>query len=100
VKNDFHKITSLSDQMLAMARSSEWEQLSEIEGRRNVLMKSFFSEPIADSLKNSVAHGIRHILEKDREITRLSALRKKELRSSLNKMGKNRSAVRAYAAAS
>ncbi len=95
---DFQKIVSISDRMLIKARSEEWDELAEMENERGALMTSFFSKSIAPSAKAYVADGIRLILEKDREIMRLGVIKRKALRSSLKKMGQNKSAVRAYAA--
>ena len=98
MRKDFQRIIALSEQMLVKARSSKWDELLTLENERGVLMEGFFSQQIDNSAKQRVTEGIQLILEKDREVAALSVARRKVLRSSLSKMGKNKNAVQAYAA--
>ena len=96
--NDFQRIISLSNQMLENARQQRWDDLSAIEDQRRQLLTEFFSRPVKGP-KSALANSIRSILEKDREIVRLGAEKREELRGALQKFNRQKHAVHAYSAA-
>lgn len=98
MEKEFQEIVLLSEQMLVKAKKSEWDQLTELERKRDLLMGNFFSKPLAEVAKKQLEDGVRLILDADREVMALCALKQQALRASLTKMGKNRNAAQAYAA--
>lgn len=96
--NDFQRIISLSNQMLENARRQRWDDVSAIEDQRRQLLTEFFSQPVKVQ-KGALANSIRSILEKDREIVRLGAEKREELRGALQKFNRQKHAVHAYSAA-
>ncbi len=96
--NDFQRIISLSNQMLENARQQKWDDVSAIEDQRRQLLTEFFSQPVKGQ-KSALANNIRSILEKDREIVRLGAEKREELRGALQKFNRQKHAVHAYSAA-
>jgi|GEM_PF-874933 len=96
--NEFQRIISLSNQMLENARQQRWDDVSAIEGQRRQLLTEFFSQPVKVQ-KGILANSIRSILENDREIVRLGAEERDELRGALQKFNRQKHAVHAYSAA-
>lgn len=93
--NDIHTIIDLSDKMLQKARQQDWEDVTSIENQRKQLISGFFSKPV--HIRNGkIADCIRAILEKDREIVKLGAARRKELRGALHRVNRGKEAVTAY----
>lgn len=96
--NDIHKIIDLSEKMLEKARQEHWDEVSEIEIQRKKLIKTFFENPVQVK-SGKLVDGIRAILEKDREIVKLGAARRQEVRGALRKLNQGKTAIDVYKAA-
>ena len=95
--NEFQKIIHLSDKMLQNAQSEEWEAVTSIENERKELLAAFFAKPMKLA-KGQLADGIQSILKKDREIVKLGASKREQLRTALQKISRGKDAVHAYSA--
>ncbi len=95
--DDFQKIISISERMLEHARQEKWEEVTKLEWERKTLLAEFFSRPL--NVRNvNLSSGIRAILEKDREIVRLGAVKREKLRCALQKFNQRKEVVEAYSA--
>ena len=95
--DDFQKIIVISEKMLEHARQEKWDDVTIFERERKELLAEFFSKPT--NVRNAnLSSGIRAILEKDREIVRLGAVKREKLRSALQKFNQRKDAVEAYSA--
>ena len=95
--DDFQKIISISEKMLEHAREERWDDVTMFEQERKQLLAEFFSKPTNVRSAN-LSSGIRIILEKDREIVRLGAVKREKLRNALQKFNQRKDAVEAYSA--
>lgn len=94
-RDGFQKIISISEKMLEHARQELWDDVTIFEGERKKRLAEFFSKPV--NIRNAnLAAGIRIILEKDREIVRLGAVKRDKLRSALQKFGQRKEVIEAY----
>ena len=94
---DFQTILSISEKMLECARQEKWEDVTRSEIERKTLLAEFFTKPI--NIRNpELSHGIRAILQIDREIVRLGAIKREKLRSALQKYNQRKEVVEAYSA--
>lgn len=93
---DLQQLISLSRLMLEQAQSSLWDEVSELEERRRMLMTEFFLIAVPDGLSGAVAEGIQSIMAIDRELMELGRVGKLELEQVLRQIDQGRKAVKAY----
>lgn len=95
--DNFQKIISISERMLENARQEMWEDVTRSEIERKKLLAEFFTNPI--NVRNpELSHNIRAILQIDREIVRLGAVKREKLRSALQKFNQRKEVIEAYSA--
>lgn len=92
-------LAQLSDQtqrLLALARSGDWDAVTQLEAERRPLLRSTFDPASAVTQSEPYQRVLRDILDADREIMSLAAQRRDDLRNQLQSVGQGRSAMRAY----
>ena len=100
------RFQEISQQMLVLAESNDWEQLPELEIEREKLMLCFFEEPSAaqdfvlaelspqDSMQ--VEQAINHVLSINDKITSLAEKEKVSIGSQMRGLKKRQNVHSAY----
>jgi len=95
IKETISSFIVVSEQMLALAKNAEWEQLTEIESKRRPEIEAFFSSLDQEARQKNIPElkqAIEKILDIDNQIISLA----KESRShAVEAMKKNSSARKA-----
>lgn len=96
----YESLRALSDQMLACARSRNWEALVEGESRYVVQVEALTrfesSTPLTRHQQSRKAELLEEILERDLEIRRQLMARQEELAAMISQAGRTRRLNRAY----
>jgi len=94
--DEFEKIIGLSKTMLECAKNGAWEDLSETETNRQVLMKVFFDQSILEAEADWLEPGIKELLNLDRLIVQLSKDELDAIANSVQQMKKGKEGASAY----
>jgi hypothetical protein len=87
------ELLELTEDMLNKASEEKWEELIELEKRREVLIKSSF--PINEPTLQQRGR-LETIIKINNEIERLCTIAKNQAQSQLVKLTSNKSAINAY----
>lgn len=91
------KIIDLSDSMLGNARDGKWEQVQQLEQKRQQLFAQAFpldKDSITDAA--ALAAQIQNIIDLDKQTMQLAAKDRKEFAGLMGKLSSGRQAVAAY----
>lgn len=91
-------IIVMSKQMLTLAKNREWEQVTELEEKRRVLVLQCFQQPTSEQDSPEVAASIREVLRLNQEVTELGKQSREELGGELRTNITGRTAQAAYQA--
>lgn len=98
----YETVATITDQMLAAARTGNWEQLIELESRCASHVETLkLEEPRAalpEEERQRKVKLIRKILEDDREIRNITEPWMAQLSTMINSVGTERKLARAYGA--
>ncbi len=96
----FEQIVNLTEAMLTAAQEGHWEQLAEMQQRRESLLGDCFSEE--DSVQDPVSmrQQVAHVMDLDKRIMALARHRQEDLAKTLGDFNVGRQATRAYKKAS
>ncbi len=89
---------TLSDKMLVCARNEQWDEVMDIQPKRDQLMHDFFSDE-PDLKDNRLVVAIQRIQGSDQEVIRLGETFRESLKQEMKKMNWGKSAVKAYTSA-
>ena len=86
----------ISQKMLGLAQSSDWDKLSDLEHERKDLMKSFFSHQVSSQDSGHVEGVIQEVLSINDKIAQLAQLEKNSLGHQLQGLKKRQNVHSAY----
>lgn len=89
-------ILNISAKMRQLAQELQWENLARLENRRQGLIKSFFSSPVAIEDTEVIHEGIHRILDIDQQIISMGKKHREEIGGKLVDLRTHRKAVSAY----
>ena len=90
------KLQQLSEKILQLANSENWEQALALEQEREHLTQETFSQPVAQQESEQVAAIIQYILQLNEQITTALSTRKICLEQEFRKFKQSRQASSAY----
>ena len=93
---DIEQLVSISRQMLLQARAAAWDDVTRLEKERHNLIGQLFSEPVEESLVDSLSSGIKSVLAIDLDIIALGRVEKNELEQTLRQIEQGKKARKAY----
>jgi|SRR6478672_13302498 len=98
----YENVADITDQMLAAARSSDWERLAALESRCSsqvdLLRNAEPLAPLTGAVRERKVRIIRKILEDDRQIRSLTEPWMAQLAAMINSTGAERKLSKAYGA--
>jgi len=96
----FEQIVNLTEAMLTAAQEGHWEQLAEMQQKRESSLGDCFSD--IDSVQDPVTlrQQVVHVMDLDKQIMTLAKHQKKDLAKALGDFNVGRQATRAYEKAS
>lgn len=65
------EVVLMTEEMLVMARQDKWEQVTELEERRRVVLNACFSEPVPSSQSNIFSEALAAMLYMNEELVSL-----------------------------
>jgi hypothetical protein len=89
-------ILRISGKMRQLAQQLQWADLAQLEHKRQNLIKSFFSSPVAPEDVGLVHEGIYRILDMDQQIISMGKRHRGEINNKLVDFNTYRTAVSAY----
>jgi hypothetical protein len=89
-------ILRISGKMSQLAQQLQWADLAQLEHKRQNLIKSFFSSPVAPEDAELVREGIHRILDMDQQIISMGKRHRGELSDKLVDFNTHKRAVSAY----
>lgn len=95
-QQQWQQIEQLTQQMHDLAASGEWQGVVEIESARQARLQAFFATPVGADEAADVAEGIRHILDRDRELARRGLQAQQQALGSVQDIMSGRRALAAY----
>lgn len=95
-KEHFAHILGMSEAMLELARSEEWEQLAQLESLRRHHYEYFFDTTPGDEEAVWIKQGIERLLEIDKKLIEVSEAAKQAIADSSKNLAKGQSATKAY----
>ena len=99
----YETVADITDQMLAAARTGDWEQLAALESRCSdqvAILKQNDEprQPLSPTAREKKIGIIKKILEHDREIRSITEPWMAQLSAMMNSVGTERKLARAYGA--
>ena len=91
-------ILRMTDRMLELARSGEWQPLIELEAERKPLIEAFFSHPVEAAEAPAVATFIRRVQELDAQVVTLAEQGRESTAEALRVLTSRQRAADAYGA--
>ena len=99
IKDKLSSLVAMSEKMLELAKSGEWEKVTEIESQRSPQLEAFFNSLKPDELQNN-SDLLRQVIEKilviDNEVVALGVESKKGLVELFQKSNSSRQALSEY----
>lgn len=95
---ELNNLEVLSEEMLALARAGEWDEVMSREERRRGLIEALFTQPIPSEAASRLAAAIRAILAGDAVILALGQQELGVLARQLGNFVQGRKAQIAYSA--
>ena len=89
-------ILKISVKMRQLAQELQWESLAQMENKRQNLIKSFFSHPVAVEDAEVIREGIHSILDMDQQIISMGKRHRSEISGKLVDLQTHKKAVNAY----
>ena len=89
-------IVAFSQEMLAIAKQSEWIALSEMSVERQKMLELLFNKAPFDDIAEQMHAGIRKIMDIDEHIIKLGSASRDEVMGQLNQISTSRHAVKEY----
>ncbi|PLY16720.1 MAG: hypothetical protein C0631_02960 [Sedimenticola sp.] len=93
--DQLEQLLTLSEEMLRLALSSDWDRVVEVQGQRSALIEKSFPLDEAVALTDAQAH-LKKILSLEAQVTALAVSAKKELGDTLGKINQGKQATKAY----
>ncbi len=97
--DELNELIQLTDEMLNLAMSSEWEELVELEQKREPKLRHYFAPDRLDSLPPEAMQGIERIMEQNKKITHLCQGARVEVMGHLGMAKQAKRVKSAYGAA-
>jgi hypothetical protein len=89
-------ILKISAKMRQLAQELQWENLAILENKRQNLIKTFFSSPVAVEDAEVIREGIHRILDMDQQIIFMGKRHRGEIGGKLVDFQNHKKAVSAY----
>ncbi len=99
IEDKLSSLVAMSEQLLELAKSGEWETLAEMESQRSPEIESFFKSLNPDAFqKNSelLKSSIDQIMGLDKQVVAIAAEYKKSLAELMKKSNSTRKAMSEY----
>jgi hypothetical protein len=92
----WHVILDVSQTLLEAAAAAQWDVLEELAGRRDKLIRHYFSQPITVANALHIHDKITQLLAMDEQVLGLARQQQDKLLPVLAKMVRGKQAVSAY----
>ncbi|MDH3354582.1 MAG: flagellar protein FliT [Chromatiales bacterium] len=93
---DWGEIVTLSQQLSAIARKENWEEVTNLATKRHQMITSFFLEPVTEDIAPEIASGIELIQDIDKEIVQLAHKSKQKISEHLSEIAKGKHMSKVY----
>lgn len=89
-------ILQASQTLLNAAQSAHWDELSELAGERDVLIRAYFSKPITVDNALQIRDKITQLLAMDDQVLGLARKEQDNMLPALKAFSRNKEAIGAY----
>ena len=96
IKRQLTELIDLAQQQLASAANSDWQQVAELEQRRQTQLKKYFTAAVAPPSAALVRTGIEKLKLLEQQLLTVTEQAKAETTSELSQSQKGNKASRAY----
>jgi Flagellar protein FliT len=95
-KQQWQNILQLTQQLKQMFIDEEWESMTELESKRQQMLKGYFETPVSPAEAEDIASEIKQMLHINNEIIQGGQSKQSKLSSSAQQLSSNRQAIHAY----
>ncbi len=99
IEDKLSSLVAMSEELLELAKSGDWEELAELESQRSPELESFFNSLNPDEFQKSaelLKSSIEKIMGLDEQVVAIAAEYKKNIAELVKKNNSSRKAMSEY----